>query len=212
LFFHCFFSNAQKGLRKVVLRRVSILLTLFIFGMIAPAWCDPVKSINGAAIQLTTMKMDENKATMLKKTEPAKGSPEWLKKSQARPRDLNFLRTLEERKRSQWVESSDKVIYSLEFSENVCRNKFSNSLYATETKSLSSGSGQYILKPYPDGDGSFEEAKILTTLRLRQSREETFKEVFMGFRFSLDLTNGHVFLEINLTPSTEKRSGFLIRF
>ncbi len=196
----------------MVLRRVSILLTLFIFGMIAPAWCDPVKSIHGAAIQLTTMKMDENKAAMLKKTGPAKGSPEWLKKNQARPRDVNFLRTLQEKKRSQWVESLDKVIYSLEFSENVRRNRFSNFLYTTETKSSSSDSQQSILKSYPDGDGSFEEGRILTALKLLQSREETLKELFMGFRFSFDLPDGHVLLEMNFTPPTERRSGFVIRF
>lgn len=196
----------------MVLRKVAILLTLFIFGMIARAWCDPVKSIKGAAIQLTTMKMDENRAVLQKKTVPAKESAEWFKKSQAKLRDVNFLRTLEEKKRSQWVESSDKVIYSREFLENAWRNKFFSPQQVRETKSSSSDSGQSILKPYPDGDGSFEEGKILTTLKLLQSREETFKEIFMGFRFSVDLTNGHVLLEMNVAPSTEKRSGFMIRF
>ena len=196
----------------MVLRKVAILLTLFIFGMIARAWCDPVKSIKGAAIQLTTMKMDENRAVLQKKTEPAKESAEWFKKNQAKLRVVNFLRTLEEKKRSQWVESSDKVIYSREFLENAWRNKFFSPQQVRETKSSSSDFGQSILKPYPDGDGSFEEGKILTTLKLLQSREETFKEIFMGFRFSVDLTNGHVLLEMNVAPSTEKRSGFMIRF
>jgi len=94
--------------------------------MIARAWCDPVKSNNDAAVQLTTMKMGENKATMLKKTEPAKGSTEWLKKSQARPREITFLSILAEKKRLQWLEPLDKVIYSREFSENVWRHQFSN--------------------------------------------------------------------------------------
>jgi hypothetical protein len=201
----------ERTQREVVLRRVSILFTLFIFGMIARAWCDPVKSINGAAIQLRTMKMGENKATMLKKTEPAKGSPEWLKKSQARPRDMNFLRTLEEKKRSQWVESLDKVIFFHEFSENARRNKFSNPLHS-ETNSSSSDSGQSTLKAYPDDNDPLEQAKTFTKLKLLQSRKETFKEIFMGFHFSFNLTNGHVLLEMNVIPSTEKRSGFLIQF
>jgi hypothetical protein len=196
----------------MVLKKVAILLTLFIFGMIARAWCDPVKSINGAAVQLTTMKIDENRAVLQKKKEPVNGSAEWSKKSQARLRDVNFLRTLEEKKKSQWVESSDKVIYSREFSENVWRNRLSGSIHARETKTSGSDPGQPALKPYPDGNGSFEEGKILTTLRLLQSREETFKEIFMGFRFSFDLTNGHVLLEMNVSSSTEKGSGFMIRF
>jgi len=196
----------------MALRKVAILLTLFIFGMIARTWCDPVKSINGAAIQLTTIKMDENEAVMQKKTEPAKESTEWLKKSQTKFRDVNFLRTLEEKKRSQWVESSDKLIYSREFLENAWRKKFFSSRQVRETKSSSSDFGQSILKPYPDGNGYFEEGKILTTLRLLKSKEEIFKEIFMGFYFSFDLTNGRVLLEMNVTPSSEKRSGFIIRF
>lgn len=212
LFFHCFFSNARKGPKKVVVRRVSILLTLFIFGMIARAWCDPVKSNNDAAVQLTTMKLGENKATMLKKTEPAKGSTEWLKKSQARPREITFLRTLPEKKRLQWLEPLDKVIYSREFSEKVWRHQFSNPLHTTETKSSSSDSGQSTWRAYPDENHSLEQAATFTKLKLLQSREETFKEIFMGVCFSFDLTNGNVVLEMNVSPSTEKRSGFLIRF
>jgi len=158
------------------------------------------------------MKMDENKAPMLKRTEPAKRSPEWLKKSQARLRDVNFLRTPPEQKRLQWVELLDRVIYSREFSENVWRNRFSNPLHAPETKSLSSDPGRSTLKANPEGNGSLEQAKTFTKLRLLQSKEETFKEIFMGICFSLDLTNGHVLLEMNVTPPTEKRSGFLIRF
>ena len=196
----------------MVLRKVAILLTLFIFGMIVRAWCDPVKSINGAAIQLTTMKMDENRAALQKKTEPANESAECFKKSQAKLRNVNFLRTLEEKKRSQWVESPDKVIYSREFLENVWRNKFFSPRQVRETKSSSSDFGQSILKPSPDENGYFEEGKILKTLKLLQSKEETLKEIFMGFRFSFDLTNGHVLLEMNVTPSSEKKSGLTIRF
>ena len=196
----------------MVLTKVSILLILSIFGMTVQAWCDPVKSIHGTAIQRTTMKMDKNKAPVLKKTEPAGESPEWSKKSQARLRDVNFLRTPEEKKMSQVVESLDKVISSREFSEKFWRNKFSSPLHAPETKSSSSDSGQSTLKVNPDENGSLEQANTFTKLRLLQSRDETFKEIFMGICFSLDLTNGHVLLEMNVTPSTEKRSGFLIRF
>jgi hypothetical protein len=197
----------------MVLITVSILLILSIFGMIVRAWSDPVKSINAAVIQLTTVKMDENKASMLKKAEPAKGSPEWLKTSQGRPRDVNsFLRTPEEKKRSLWVESLDKMMDSRELSEIVWKNKLSNSLYAKSTKSSSSASGQSTIKTHPDENSSFEQAKTFTKLKLLQSREEAYKEIFMGVSFSLDLTNGHMLFEMNVTPSADKKSGLLIRF
>jgi hypothetical protein len=158
------------------------------------------------------MKMDENKAVMQEKTELAKRSTEWSKKSQANFRDINLLRTPEEKKRSQWVESPDKLIYSRQFLENAWRNRFLSSREARETKSSTPDSGHSILKPYQDANGYFEEGKILTPLKLLQSKEETFKEIFMGFRFSFDLTHGHVLLEMNVTPSSEKRSGFIIPF
>ena len=196
----------------MVSRKLAILLTLFIFGMIAQAWCDPVKSTNGAAVQLKTMKMDENKAVMQIKKGPAKKSTEWLKKSQAKLRDVNFLRTLEEKKRSQWVESSDTVTYSRKFFENAWRDRFFSPRQAGKIESSSSDSGQSISKPYPDGNGHSEEGKILTTLKLLHLREDTLKEIFMGFFFSFDLTNGHMLLEMNVTSSSEKRPGFIIRF
>jgi hypothetical protein len=86
--FSLFFSQKLEGSRKMALKKVSILLILSIFGVTVRAWCDPVKSIHGTAIQLMTVKLDENKAPVLK---TAKGSPEWLKKDQ-RPKPLKSLR------------------------------------------------------------------------------------------------------------------------
>ncbi len=180
--------------------------------MIGQAWCDPVKSSNVGVVPLTPMKMDENKPTMLKKGNPVNGPPKWLERSQARPGDVNFLTILEEKKRPQRVESLDEVVYSPEYSENAQRNKLSKALYRTETRSSNSDSKKFTLKVYSDENGSLEQSNTFTKLRLLQSREETFKEIFMGVCFSFDLTSGHLILEMNVAPSTEKRSGFLIRF
>jgi hypothetical protein len=196
----------------MALKKVAILLTLFIFGSIAWAWGDPVKSSYDAVNQLTTMKMDENNVVIQKKTEPARKPAESLKNSQVKFRDVNFLRTLKEMKRSQWVESLNRVIYSCEVSEDAWRNNFFSPRQVRETKSSSSDSGHSILTPHPDGNGYFGEGRVLTTLRLLQSKEETFKEIFMGFLFSFDLANGHMLLEINVASSSEKSSGFIIRF
>jgi hypothetical protein len=192
--------------------KVSILLILFIFACIVRAWADPAKSTKDAANQLTTMKMDKNEAPPHKKAGPVKERTESLKKNPAKFRDVDFLRTLEEKKKSQWLESLDEVIYTREFSENGRRNNFEGPLQVKESKSSGTDSGQSILRPYPDGNGYFGEGRIFKTLRLFKSREETFKEIFMGFRFSFDLTYGHLLLEMNVAPSSEKSSGFAIRF
>jgi len=195
------------------MKNVSILLILFIFGSSVCAWCDPVKSIKDAAVQLTTMKVEINKAALQKKTEPAKEPAGWMKRSQDKLRGVDFLGILEEKKKSQWVKSSDGVISSVEFSANVWKNKFSGVLQAKEIKPSNSDSEKPVLKSYPDRNGLFEEGKILTTLKLLGSKEETFKQLFMGLGFSYDLASGHMSLELNVTPPTETtRSGFMIRF
>jgi len=207
-----FLLKCSEGSGKVIMKKVSILLTLFIFGSFVWAWCDPVKSIKDGEVQVTTMTIGKNKAVKQKKTETTNESAGWMKSSQDRLRDVDFLRTLEEKKRSQWIESSDKVISSREFSENVWRNKSSSPLQAREIKSSNFDSGKSFLNFYPDRNSSFEQGEILKTLKLLQSKEETFKQIFMGFRFSFDLTGGHLSLEVNVTPPAETRSGLTIRF
>ena len=56
----------------MIIRKVAILLPLFIFGIITPAWGDGVKSIDNAAYQGIIMKMGENEAAIQTKTGFAK--------------------------------------------------------------------------------------------------------------------------------------------
>ncbi len=201
----------------MTVRKIAILLTLSIFGITGQAWADSVKSINDAANQLKMIKMDENQVLLLKRaeftTEPTQGLRQSSQKAKANFQEINFLRTLGEKRWSQCVESLNKVMDSFELSQNVQKNKFLRPRQATETKSSRSDSGRFMLKPNLDENGSLEEGKILTPLRLLQSkREEAFKEVFMGLRFSFDPTRGTIFLEMNVAPSSEKGPGLMIRF
>ena len=122
------------------------------------------------------------------------------------------MKPQEEKKWWQWAESWDEVISSREFLQNAWRDKLFNSQQIREPKSSSTEFGQTILKPSADENGYFEQGKILTLLKLLHAKEETFKEIFMGFRFSFHPTNGRVLLEMNVSPSSEKRSGLIIRF
>ncbi len=193
------------------MKKVAILLTLFIFASIDSALCDPVKSVKGVEGQVTPVKLGKNKVVMQKKAAPAKKTAGWIKRNQTGSSDVDFLRTLEEKKRFQWVGSADKLISSLEFSETARRNSFVNPLRVKRIES-SSDPAKSVLTSARDGNGSFEEGKFSATLRLLQSKEQTFKEIFMGFRFSFDLTSRHLFLEMNVAPATDTTSGVMIRF
>lgn len=210
--------------------KVAILLTLFIFAIFIQVWANPIKSMNDAANQVTIMKMDKNKDVIQKKIGSAKEPIKSLKKSKTRSQsaipytdygailgstkvDVNFLKALEEKKRSQWVGSLDKVIYSYPFPQNLWRDKFFSFCEVTETKSSNSDFSQSILKRYPDVNKYFEEGRILETFKLLQSKkEEIFKEICMGFRFSFSPVSGHMFIEMNVTPSSEKGPGIIIPF
>lgn len=193
------------------MKKVAILLTLFIFASINPALCDPVKSAKAVEGQVTPMKLDKNRVVMQKKAAPAKKPAGWIKKNQTGSSDVNFLGTLEEKKRFQWVGSADKLISSLEFSETARRNSFTSPLQVKKIES-SPDPSKSVLTSNRDGHGSFGEGKFSATLRLLQSKEQTFKEIFMGFRFSFDLTSRHLFLEMNVAPATDTTSGVMIRF
>jgi hypothetical protein len=208
-------------IRRVILSSKIVILSLpFIFGIIALAWADSIKSINNAA----------NQETIMKKKGPGRGPIRSSKNrnirfykgysysdygaiiGDIRP-DVDFLKTLEEKKKSGLRDSLDKIIYSYEFSKDAWKDKFLTFRDIAETKSSNSGSGQSVLKPYPNGNKYFEEVRILETFKLLQSkREELFKEIFMGFRFSFAPMSGHVSLEMNVTPASETGTGIIIPF
>ncbi|MBM4351100.1 MAG: hypothetical protein FJ106_14580 [Deltaproteobacteria bacterium] len=67
-----------------MIKKVSILLTLFIFGIIASGWADEVKSIHNMTNQEIRIKMDENKRTIREKKGPAKTATQLSENNQNR--------------------------------------------------------------------------------------------------------------------------------
>jgi len=219
-------------MRKVsILSLKNVLLSLlFTLGVITQIWADPMKSINIAANQETTMKNKENEIAIQKKTTPAKNPNESLKKRKAKLQssnshtedgaimsskifDIKFLKIAREMKKPLLTESLDKVIYSYKFSQDAGREKISNFQEVTKTNYLNSDFGQFTLKPHQNGNKYLEEERTSATLKLLQSKkEEIFKEIFLGFRFSFNPMSGHNFLEMNVTPSFEKGPGIIIPF
>jgi hypothetical protein len=229
LFIQGFPSVTRENTRRMMINKVAILLTLFIFGIIPRVWADSVKSINNSADQVKTMKIDENKALIEKKAKPARASTQPSKNRKGGFQsgipytndgiigntrlDVNFLKTLEEDRNHQLRGSLDKAIYSNEFSQGVWRDKFLNLQEIGEFKSPASGSGQSNPKPYPNGNKNPDRGGMLATFKLLQSgREELFKEIFMGLRFSFSPMSRHMFLEMNVTPSSEGGPGIIIPF
>jgi len=207
-----------------------VLSLLFTLGVITQIWADPIKSINNAANQETTMKMNKNEIAIEEKTRPAKNPNASLKKHKAKFQSstsyiddgaimsskkygVNFLEIVKEREKPLLIEPLDRGIYSFKFSHDAGREKFSNFQEVTKTNYSNSDFGQFILRPYQNGNKYLEEGNTLATLKLLQSKkEEIFKEIFLGFHFSFNPMSGHNFLEMNVTPSFEKGPGIIIPF
>jgi len=214
----------------MIINKTAILLFLFIFGITTQVYADSVKSMKNTVNQEIIMKIDENKVALQKKAGDSKESTKSLKMKKAKAPssipysdygeiivssqfDVSFSKTLEDRKGSPFVHSVNKVIYSYGFSQNAWREKFLNVRGVAEVKSSSPNMGQSQLESYPFGNKYFEERRILETFKLLQfKKEEISKGIVMGFRFSFNPVSGHMFLEMNVTPSFEKISGLTIPF
>ncbi len=199
----------------MTIKKISILLTFFIFVTVSGAGADNVKSMKNTANQETIMKIDENKGVIQERTKPAKKTVKSLKKLKRDSTKLgvNFLKALEEVKKFQLTDSLHNVIYSYEFFQDAWKDRFLSSRKINETKSSNSEGGQSISKPYLNGDKYFGEGNILPIFKLLQSkREEAFKEIFMGFRLSFDPKSTHMFVEMNISPCPEKGPGVIIAF
>jgi hypothetical protein len=214
----------------MIIKNATILLILVIFGSIPPVWADADKSMNDAANQERIAKMDENKGVIQKKGRSAKEPDKSLIKPKVKFQSdipysdygamigstdpgIDFLGTLKEKRKTKLTDSMDKLIYSFEFFQYAWKDKFLSFLEITKFNSSISDFTQSNLKPNPDVDKYFEEERTPVAFRLLQpKREEIFKEISMGFRFSFNPLSGHLFLEMNATPSSEKRSGLVIPF
>lgn len=210
------------------MKSAAILLFLFIFGMTAKGYANSVKSKKNAVNQETLMKIDENKVSLQKNTEILNAAIKTPKKhiSEFQPNilykdrwweidnvKLNFLKTLEEKKKTSLTDYLDKVIYSYGFPRNTWGGEFLNFRVFVETKPLNSNVNRSHLRSYPPENISFEERKMLEVFKLLQlKREEIPKEIFMGFHLSFNPVSGHIFLDMNVTPSFEKGSGLIIPF
>ena len=213
----------------MTIKKISILLTFFIFVMVIQVGADDVKSVKYTPNRDMITKMDENTGVIQKRMEPVKKPARSTKKTKAGSQSVmlfdhggipestklgvNFLKALEEVKKLPLRDSLHKVIYSYEFFQDIWKDKFLSSREINRTKSSNSDFGQSIPNLHPDGDNYFREGKILPTFRLLQSkREETFREIFMGFRLSFDPKSANMLVEMNISPSYEKGPGVIIPF
>lgn len=212
-----------------MIKKVSILLILFIFGTIAPGWTGEVKSIDNMTNQEIREKVDKNKATLREKKRPPITATHLSEINQNRsPANIpyidygvrvrratlkiNFVKAAEENKRSPLSECLDSVISSYDFVQHVWKDKLFNFMGTAEAHLSKPELSQSNFGSPSTGNKYFDEGRVLDKYKLfKPKREEIFKEIFMELRLTYNPVSRHMFLEMNVTPS-ENKTGFIISF
>jgi hypothetical protein len=208
---------------------IVILSFLCIFGITSQGWAGSVKSMDNGANQGRTVKMDANATLLQKKKGPAR---EPIKQSKNRnirfykgisysdygaiigdtKLNINFLKTVKEKKGSPLTESLHRINSSYDFVENVWKDRPSYFVGAAEARSSIPENSHSHLGSYPSGNRYVEERRAPDTLKfLQPKKEQLFREVFMGLRFSFTPLSGHMFLDLSAAPP-ETGAGILVPF
>lgn len=206
----------------------AILLFLFIFGMAIQGYAASIKSKENTVNQEITMKIDANKVALQKKAgtvkSPIKTSekhasefqPNLLYKDRWWVSDdakLNFLKILEEKRKTRLEDYLEKIDYSDGFFQNVPGEKILRAGSFTTAKSSNSDVAPSPWELYLPKNKYLDERRILETFKFLQfKREELYKEIFMGFHLSFKPLSAHLFLEMNATPSFGKGQTLIIPF
>ncbi|NWG03097.1 MAG: hypothetical protein HXY44_09605 [Syntrophaceae bacterium] len=126
---------------------------------------------------------------------------------------LNFLKIIEEKRKNRLTENFEKLDPPYLFSKNGWGEKILNIHSRVEAKSFHSNMAPSFGGSSPPDNKYVEERRILETFKLLQlKRDELYKELFMGIRFSFHPLRGQMFFEMNATPSLEKGSALTIPF
>jgi hypothetical protein len=186
----------------MIIKRTAILLTLFIFCIVFQVWADPTGRFNGTFYEGSIIKMDRNE-----ERDQAEIS---YKADGGVPEDA-FLESLKTNKKFKLTETLEKIFSIYKFAEPTWRYKFLDSQGFKETKPLNLEYGPSTLNPYSNGNRYLEEGGAQVIFELLQSKLKR-TEIFILFNLSFNPKTELIFLEMHITPSSDKGVNFFIPF
>jgi len=170
----------------MIIKRITILLFLFIFGIVIQVLADPAGKLNGNFY--LGKGQDDNKFGL-----------------------NSLLENLRENKGLKLIESIDRLVSIYKIGETTWRYKFLDHQGVKETKSLNSEFSTSILKFHPNSNRYVEEEGAKVIFELLQSKLKR-TEIFILFHLSFNPKRDQMFLEMHLTPSSDKGVNFFIPF
>jgi len=186
----------------MVIKRITILLTLFIFCIAIQVWADTTGTLNETFYELSIIEMNKLEE---------RHQPGISHKGDGEVPDDAFLESPKANKRLKLIESIDKIFSIYKLAQTTWRYKFLDSQGVKETKSLNLEYGQSILKLHSNVNRYLEEGGAQVTFELLQSKLKR-TEIFILFNLSFNPKAELIFLEMHLTPSSDKGVNFFIPF
>jgi len=189
-------------------QRITVLLFLFIFGFVSHGWADTAETMNLPSYQESIGKMDKPEETGHSHISQ-RDDAEAEKSSKFELR--SFLEGLKTSHKLKLIESIDKIVSLHKVPPTAWIYKLLDHQGVKEKQSLSSGSGPSILRLPPNGNRYVDERRAKVTFELLESKIKK-TEVFMFFHLTLDSKGEGTFLEMQITPSSERGVNFFIPF
>jgi hypothetical protein len=191
-----------KVFERMIVKRITILLPLFIFGIVIQVRADATGSLDGTFHQGNTINMRKfqeghQPGISYKNDEEALGDV--------------FSESPGTNKRLNLVESIDRIFSLYKLAQTKWRYKLLDHQGIEETKSLNSEYGQSSLELHPNVNRYFEENSAKVKFELLQSRLK-WAGIFILFHLSFNQNREQRFLEMHLTPSSDKGVTFFIPF
>ncbi len=186
----------------MIIKKIAILSTVFIFCIALQSWADTTGTLDATFYEGSIIEM--NRIEERPQLDRSYRNDEEVSESA-------FFERPEVKKKFRLTESLEKLFSIYKFAEPSWKYKFLDSHEGKETKfqNLKYGPSILNLNSHPNRDP--EESGARVTFELLQSKLKK-TEVFILFNLSFNPKTELIFMEMSITPSSDRGVSFLIPF
>jgi hypothetical protein len=186
----------------MMIKKISSLLTLLIFCIVTEVLANPTGTFNGIFYEGSIIRMNVNE-----ESDQADNSYQ----ADGRVPEGTLSQSPKTKVKFGLIETLEKIFSIYKFAEPGWRYRFLDSPRFKETKPLNSEYGPSTLNQYSKENRSLEEGGAKVTFELLQSKLKR-TEIFILFNLSFGPKTELIFLEMQVTPSSDKGVSLLIPF
>lgn len=186
----------------MIIKKIAFLTLLFIFCIVFQIWADTPGTFNGIFYEGSLIKMDRNEES---------DRTDILSEASERVSEAPFLESPKTDKKFNFGEALERIFSIYKSVEPTWRYKLLDLQGAKERKLPKLEYGPSTLNLYSKEDRYLEEAGAKVIFEFLQSKIKR-TEIFISFSLSFGPKTELIFLEMHITPSSDKGVNFFIPF